>query len=161
MNYSEHNATWSISGKSKNRGNVKVYSTYGTARVNGYKVLEATLNLKTIKVYDTIENADGKQERILNKKETAIAQAKQELIKEEFDSWIWKDIDRRNKLVKLYNERFNSIKPREYNGKHIKFVGMNPEHQVNAIAHILYGNNTLLAHVVGAGKTFEMVAAAM
>ena len=139
--------------------------TYGTGRVNGYKIMEETLNLRDVRIFDYIEDGNGRKTAVLNKKETAIAQGKQELIKQAFSDWIWSDPERREQLTKLYNEKFNSIRPREYDGSHLNFVGINPEitlrpHQVNAIAHILYGGNTLLAHVVGAGKTFEMVAAA-
>lgn len=163
--FAAYTGEWSIDGKSYDRGNVKVYNTYGTGRVNGYKILEETLNLRDVRVFDYIEDENGKRTPVLNKKETAIAQGKQQLIKEAFAEWIWKDSERRARLTKLYNEKFNSIRPREYDGSHLNFVGMNPEitlrpHQVNAIAHILYGGNTLLAHVVGAGKTYEMVAAA-
>ncbi len=163
--FAAYTGDWSIDGKSYDRGNVKVYNTYGTGRVNGYKILEETLNLRDVRVFDYIEDENGKRTPVLNKKETAIAQGKQQLIKEAFAEWIWKDSDRRTRLCKLYNEKFNSTRPREYDGSHLNFVGMNPEitlrpHQVNAIAHILYGGNTLLAHVVGAGKTYEMVAAA-
>ena len=163
--FAAYTGEWSIDGKSYDRGNVKVYNTYGTGRVNGYKILEETLNLRDVRVFDYIEDENGKRTPVLNKKETAIAQGKQQLIKEAFAEWIWKDPDRRTRLCKLYNEKFNSTRPREYDGSHLNFVGMNPEitlrpHQVNAIAHILYGGNTLLAHVVGAGKTYEMVAAA-
>ena len=140
-------------------------NTYGTNRINGYKIVEETLNLKDVRIFDYVEDADGRKTAVLNKKETAIAQSKQQLIKQAFADWIWKDPERRERLCKLYNETFNSIRPREYDGSHLNFVGINPEitlrrHQVNAIAHILYGGNTLLAHVVGAGKTFEIVAAA-
>jgi len=163
--FASYTGEWSIDGKSYDRGNVKVYNTYGTGRVNGYKILEDTLNLRDVRVFDYVEDENGKRTPVLNKKETAIAQGKQQLIKEAFAEWIWKDPDRRTRLCKLYNEKFNSTRPREYDGSHLNFVGMNPEitlrpHQVNAIAHIMYGGNTLLAHVVGAGKTYEMVAAA-
>ena len=156
---------WNVEGKSYDRTNVKAYNTYGTSRINGYKIMEETLNLKDVRIFDYIEDENGKKTAVLNKKETAIAQGKQELIKQAFADWIWKDPERREKLTRLYNEKFNSTRPREYDGSHMSFVGINPEitlrpHQVNAIAHILYGGNTLLAHVVGAGKTFEMVAAA-
>ena len=166
VHYSDYSAEWNIEGKNYDRSNVKSYNTYGTSRVNAYKIIEDTLNLKDTKVFDTIINDDGSKTRVLNKKETAIAQMKQDQIKTEFENWIWSYPDRREKLVKLYNEKFNSIRPREYDGSNLQFNGMNPEislrpHQVNAIAHILYGGNTLLAHEVGAGKTFEMVAAAM
>ena len=166
VHFMESTAQWNIEGKNYDRGNVKAYSTYGTSRINAYKIIEETLNLKDVRIYDYIEK-DGKKVPELNKKETAIAQAKQEQIKTAFDEWIWSDIDRRDRLSKIYNEKFNSNRPREYDGSHINFHSMNPEitlrpHQVNAIARILYGNsNTLLAHEVGAGKTFEMVAAAM
>ena len=145
---------------------MKAYSTYGTSRINAYKIIEETLNLKDVRIFDYIEDEDGKKKAVLNKKETAIAQAKQELIKQGFQDWVWADPTRREKLTKMYNEKFNSIRPREYDGSHITFNGMNPEielreHQKNAVAHILYGGNTLLAHAVGAGKTFEMVSAAM
>ena len=157
---------WYIEGKSVDRDNVKAYSTYGTPRMNAYKIIEQTLNLKDVKVFDTIIDDEGRKQRVLNKKETAIASSKQDAIKEAFLNWIWEDPERRNKLVRLYNDKFNSIRPREYDGSHIDFVGMNPEiklrpHQLNAVAHVLYGKNVLLAHEVGAGKTFEMVAAAM
>lgn len=165
VHFSAYTGEWSIEGKSHDRGNFKTYNTYGTERVNGYKILEETLNLRDVRVFDYIEDENGRKTPVLNKKETAIAQGKQQLIKEAFTEWIWKDPERRERLTKLYNEKFNSTRPREYDGSHLSFVGMNPEiklrpHQVNAIAHILYGGNTLLAHVVGAGKTFEMVAAA-
>ena len=166
IHFSEYTGEWNIEGKSYDRGNVKAYSTYGTSRINAYKIIEETLNLKDVRIFDYEEDADGKKKAILNKKETAIAQAKQELIKQGFQDWIWSDPERRERLCKLYNEKFNSIRPREYDGSHITFNGMNPEielreHQKNAVAHILYGGNTLLAHAVGAGKTFEMTAAAM
>ena len=166
VHYSQFTGEWNIEGKSYDRSNVKAYSTYGTSRINAYKIIEETLNLKDIRIFDYIEDDEGKKKAVLNKKETAIAQAKQELIKQGFQDWIWADPTRREKLTKMYNEKFNSIRPREYDGSHIVFNGMNPEielreHQKNAVAHILYGGNTLLAHAVGAGKTFEMVAAAM
>ncbi|MDB7997024.1 N-6 DNA methylase [[Eubacterium] siraeum] len=166
IHFSEYTGEWNIEGKSYDRGNVKAYSTYGTSRINAYKIIEETLNLKDVRIFDYEEDADGKKKAILNKKETAIAQAKQELIKQGFQDWIWSDPERRERLCKLYNEKFNSIRPREYDGSHITFNGMNPEielreHQRNAVAHILYGGNTLLAHAVGAGKTYEMTAAAM
>ena len=166
VNYSQFTGEWNIEGKSYDRSNVKAYSTYGTSRINAYKIIEETLNLKDVRIFDYIEDEEGKKKAVLNKKETAIAQAKQELIKQGFQDWIWSDPVRREKLTKMYNEKFNSIRPREYDGSHIVFNGMNPEielreHQKNAVAHILYGGNTLLAHAVGAGKTFEMVAAAM
>ena len=166
VHYSQFTGEWNIEGKSYDRSNVKAYSTYGTSRINAYKIIEETLNLKDVRIFDYIEDEEGKKKAVLNKKETAIAQAKQELIKQGFQDWIWADPARREKLTKMYNEKFNSIRPREYDGSHIVFNGMNPEielreHQKNAVAHILYGGNTLLAHAVGAGKTFEMVAAAM
>ena len=166
VHYSQFTGEWNIEGKSYDRSNVKAYSTYGTSRINAYKIIEETLNLKDVRIFDYIEDDEGKKKAVLNKKETAIAQAKQELIKQGFRDWIWADPARREKLTKMYNEKFNSIRPREYDGSHIVFNGMNPEielreHQKNAVAHILYGGNTLLAHAVGAGKTFEMVAAAM
>ena len=165
VHYSKLTGTWNIEGKSYDRSSVKANSTYGTNRINGYKIIEETLNLKDVRIFDYVEDAEGRKTAVLNKKETAIAQAKQQLIKQAFADWIWKDPERRERLCKLYNETFNSVRPREYDGSHLNFVGINPEiklrpHQVNAIAHILYGGNTLLAHVVGAGKTFEIVAAA-
>ena len=166
LHFSEYTGEWNIEGKSYDGGNVKAYSTYGTKRINAYKIIEETLNLKDVRIFDYVEDSDGKKKAILNKKETAIAQAKQELIKQGFQDWVWAEPERRERLCKLYNEKFNSIRPREYDGSHITFNGMNPEielreHQKNAVAHILYGGNTLLAHAVGAGKTFEMTAAAM
>ena len=167
VNFSPLTAEWQIEGKGKTGINdVAAYETYGTSRANGYKILEDTLNLKDVRVYDTIEDVNGKQQRVLNKKETTLAQQKQQALKDAFAGWIWKDPQRRETLVKQYNELFNSTRPREYDGSHIHFVGMNPEislreHQKNAIAHVLYGGNTLLAHEVGAGKTFEMAASAM
>ena len=166
VHYSGITGEWRIEGKSKDRGNVKAISTYGTKRINAYEIIEDTLNLKDVRIFDYQYDEDGRRIAVLNKKETAIAQSKQELIKDAFAEWIWKDPDRREAICKTYNILFNSNRPREYEGSHISFSGMNPEitlrkHQVNAIAHILYGGNTLLAHVVGAGKTFEMVAAAM
>ena len=165
VHYSKYTGEWNIEGKSYDKGNIKAQNTYGTKRINGYKIIEETLNLRDVRIYDYETDHHGNRIPILNKKETAIAQGKQELIKQAFQDWIWKDPQRRERLCKLYNEKFNSIRPREYDGSHLNFVGINPEitlrpHQVNAIAHILYGGNTLLAHVVGAGKTFEMVAAA-
>ena len=165
VHYSRLTGEWSIEGRSSDPRNIKAISTYGTDRINAYKIIEQTLNLKDVRVMDYLEDENGRKVPVLNKKETAIAQGKQALIKQAFADWIWKDPDRRQKLCKLYNEKFNSTRPREYDGSHLNFVGINPEirlrpHQVNAIAHILYGWNTLLAHVVGAGKTFEMVAAA-
>ena len=166
LHFSQYTGEWNLEGKSYDRGNVKAYNTYGTSRINAYKIIEETLNLKDVRIFDYIEEPDGKKKAVLNKKETAIAQSKQELIKQGFQDWIWADPERRERLCKLYNEKFNSIRPREYDGSHITFNGMNPEielreHQKNAVAHILYGGNTLLAHAVGAGKTFEMTAAAM
>ena len=166
VHYSKLTGEWNVEGKSYDRSNLKAYNTYGTKRVNAYKIIEETLNMKDVRVFDYIEDAEGKKKAVLNKKETAIAQSKQELIKQGFQDWVWRDPARREKLVRLYNEKFNSNRPREYDGSHIIFSGMNPEiilreHQKNAVAHILYGGNTLLAHAVGAGKTFEMTAAAM
>ena len=166
VHYMESTSEWYLDGKSYDRYNVKANNTYGTHRANAYKIIEDTLNLKDTRIYDYFEDENGKKVAELNKKETAIAQAKQEQIKLAFNDWIWSDPERRERLVRVYNERFNSIRPREYDGSHINFDGMNPEitlrpHQINAIARILYGGNTLLAHEVGAGKTFEMVAAAM
>ena len=163
--YSEISGAWNISGKSLDRSNPRVTNTYGTMRVNGYRLLEDALNLRDTKIYDTVYE-DEKERRVLNKKETMLAQQAQEAIRDAFKQWIFKDLDRREELCKVYNERFNAIRPREYDGSHIKFVGMTPEislmpHQKNAVAHILYGNNTLLAHCVGAGKTFQMIAAGM
>mgnify|MGYP001851309919 CR=1 FL=1 len=167
VKFSPATAEWRIEGKTKTGFNdVAAYETFGTKRANGYKILEDTLNLRDVRVYDTIEEADGSKKRVLNKKETTLAQQKQQAIKDAFGNWVWKDPQRRETLVKQYNELFNSTRPREYDGSHIHFVGMNPEiklreHQRNAIAHVLYGGNTLLAHEVGAGKTFEMAASAM
>ena len=167
VNYSEFTAEWNISGKNSIPYNdINARMTYGTDCANAYKILEDTLNLRDVRIYDTVRDADGKEKRVLNSKETTLAQQKQQAIKEAFRDWIWRDPDRRRELVKLYNERFNSTRPREYDGRHLIFPGMNPEitlreHQRNAIAHDLYGGNTLLAHEVGAGKTFEMIAAAM
>ena len=166
VHYSSITGEWRIEDKNKDRGNVKAISTYGTKRINAYEIIETTLNLKDVRIFDYQYDEEGRRIAVLNKKETAIAQSKQELIKDAFAEWIWKDPDRREAICKTYNILFNSNRPREYDGSHINFSGMNPEitlrkHQVNAIAHILYGGNTLLAHVVGAGKTFEMVAAAM
>ena len=162
----EATGQWSITEKNFDRANVKANTTYGTKRMSAYHILEHILNQRDVRVFDYIEDENGKKKPILNKKETAIAQDRQELIKQKFAEWIWKDIDRRELLCRIYNETFNGVRPREYDGRHIRFEGMNPEitlrpHQVNAIAHILYGGNTLLAHEVGAGKTYEMVAAAM
>ncbi len=166
VHYSKFTSEWNVEGKSYDRSNVKAYNSYGTSRINAYKIIEETLNMKDVRIFDYIEDDEGKKKAVLNNKETQIAQAKQELIKQGFKDWIWNDPDRREKLVRLYNEKFNSIRPREYDGSHIILSGMNPEielreHQKNAVAHILYGGNTLLAHAVGAGKTFEMTAAAM
>ncbi len=163
VKFSEYNSQWYITSKNYDYSNVKANKTYGTNRVNAYEIIEKTLNLKDVKVFDTVTDIDGNKKREFNAKETAIAQAKQDQIKQAFEDWIFNDVERRERLVRLYNDRFNSIRPREYDGSHLNFVGMNPEiklrtHQQNAIAHILYGRNTLLAHEVGAGKTFEMVA---
>ena len=165
VHFSPITSEWNIEGKSYDKGNVRAYNTYGTSRINAYKIIEETLNLKDVRIFDYIEDDEGRKKAVLNKKETAIAQSKQEMIKQEFQDWIWSDPERRERLCKSYNEKFNSVRPREYDGSHIIFNGMNPEielreHQKNAVAHILYGGNTLLAHAVGAGKTFEMVAAA-
>lgn len=164
--HSKATGEWNITNKNADSSNVKSFTTYGTERVNAYHILEQTLNQKDVRVFDYIYDDDGNKKPVLNKKETAIAQDRQELIKAQFAEWIWKDIDRREQLCRIYNETFNSIRPREYDGQHIRFSGMNPEielrkHQIDAIAHIMYGGNTLLAHEVGAGKTYEMVAAAM
>ena len=166
LHYSPYTSEWSIENKSYDTSNLKVYRTYGTDRINAYKIIEETLNLKDVRIFDYVEDEEGRKKPVLNKKETTIALQKQELIKEGFKEWIWKDPQRREKLCKLYNEKFNSTRQREYDGSHITFNGMNPEielreHQKNAVAHILYGGNTLLAHAVGAGKTYEMTAAAM
>ena len=165
VHFSPFTSEWNIEGKSYDKGNVRAYNTYGTSRINAYKIIEETLNLKDVRIFDYIEDDEGRKKAVLNKKETAIAQSKQEMIKQEFQDWIWSDPERRERLCKSYNEKFNSVRPREYDGSHIIFNGMNleielREHQKNAVAHILYGGNTLLAHAVGAGKTFEMVAAA-
>ena len=167
VSYSPSTAEWNISGKSTpSKQDVNAYMTYGTERANAYRILEDTLNLRDVRIYDTVYDADGTERRVLNSKETTLAQQKQQAIKDAFQEWIWRDPNRRQTLVQQYNERFNSVRPREYDGSHIRFSGMSPEitlreHQKNAIAHILYGGNTLLAHEVGAGKTFEMVAAVM
>lgn len=166
LHYSPYTSEWSIENKSYDNTNIKAYRTYGTDRINAYRIIEETLNLKDVRIFDYVEDEFGKRKPVLNKKETTIALQKQELIKEDFREWIWKDPQRRERLCKIYNEKFNSTRPREYDGNHITFSGMNPEielreHQKNAVAHILYGGNTLLAHAVGAGKTFEMTAAAM
>ena len=167
VNYTPFTAEWQITGKSSiSQNNVAAYTTYGTSRANAYKILEDSLNLRDVRIYDTVEDADGRERRVLNAKETTLAAQKQQAIRDAFRDWIWKDPERRQTLVRQYNEEMNSTRPREYDGSHIRFGGMNPaitlrEHQLGAIAHILYGGNTLLAHEVGAGKTFEMVAAAM
>ena len=166
VHYSPFTSEWNIENKSYDTSNIKVFNTYGTSRINAYKIIEETLNLKDVRIFDYVEDEEGRKKPVLNKKETQIAQAKQELIKQGFRDWIWSDPARREKLCRLYNDKFNSLRPREYDGSHITFNGMNPEielreHQRNAVAHILYGGNTLLAHAVGAGKTYEMVAAAM
>lgn len=166
VSYSEVSGAWNVSGKSRDVNNPLVTATYGTTRANAYRLLEDALNLRDTKIYDTVRDIDGNERRVLNKNETMLAQQKQDAIKEAFKEWIFRDMDRREELVQTYNRRFNSIRPREYDGSHIRFVGMTPEitlmpHQKNAVAHILYGGNTLLAHCVGAGKTFEMIAAGM
>ena len=167
VNYTPFTAEWQVTGKSSvSQNNVAAYTTYGTSRANAYKILEDSLNLRDVRIYDTVEDADGKERRVLNAKETTLAAQKQQAIRDAFKDWIWKDPERRQALVRQYNEEMNSARPREYDGSHIVFGGMNPsitlrEHQLNAIAHVMYGGNTLLAHEVGAGKTFEMVAAAM
>ncbi len=163
--YSSYTANWNVKGKNDDSDNIKANVTYGTGRINAYKIIEDTLNLRDVRIFDTVYE-DGNEKRILNKKETAIAQQKQEAIKEAFQNWIYSEAERRERLCRIYNDRFNSIRPREYDGSHIRFTGMNPEitlrkHQIDAVAHILYGGNTLLAHCVGAGKTYEMTAAAM
>lgn len=160
VHFSPFTSEWNIEGKSYDKGNVRAYNTYGTSRINAYKIIEETLNLKDVRIFDYIEDDEGKKKAVLNKKETAIAQSKQEMIKQEFQDWIWSDPERRERLCKSYNEKFNSVRPREYDGSHIIFNGMNPEielreHQKNAVAHILYGGNTLLAHAVGAGKLLK------
>ena len=164
--HSHHTGEWNVTFKSMDGSNIKAVTTYGTERINAYHIFEQTLNQKDVRIFDTKIDANGNEVRVLNKKETAIAQDRQELIKAKFAEWIWKDIDRRERLCSIYNETFNALRPREYDGQHIRFSGMNPEitlrpHQINAIAHIMYGGNTLLAHEVGSGKTFEMVATAM
>lgn len=166
VHYSDITSQWSVEGKSHDRGNVKAGSTYGTSRANAYRIIEDSLNLRDTRVYDYIEDEDGKKKAVLNKEETAVAQGKQEIIRQAFEEWIWKDPERRERLVRKYNDTFNAIRPREYDGSHLTFPSMNPEiqlrkHQINAIARTIYGGNTLLAHVVGAGKTYTMVAAAM
>ncbi len=166
VKYSKLTGDWNIVGKNYDKVNVKANNTYGTKRINAYKIIEETLNLKDVRIFDYVENENGNRVPVLNRKETTIAQQKQDLIKSEFDNWIWKDPERRETLVRIYNEKFNSVRPREYDGSHIRFSGMNPEielrrHQQNAVARIMYGGNSLLGHVVGAGKTWTMVAAAM
>ena len=167
VNYTPYTAEWQVTGKSSvSYNDVAAYTTYGTDRANAYRLLEDALNLRDVRIYDTVEDADGRERRVLNAKETTLAAQKQQAIRDAFRDWIWKDPERRQTLVRQYNEEMNSTRPREYDGSHIRFGGMNPaitlrEHQLGAIAHILYGGNTLLAHEVGAGKTFEMVAAAM
>ncbi len=165
VNFSPFSSEWNITNKSEDRGNVKANSTYGTSRINAYQIIEQTLNLKDVRIFDYVIDDDGKKKPVLNKKETAIAMEKQDAIKQAFKDWIWNDPERRNRLCKMYNEKFNSIRPREYDGSHLIFPNMNPEitlrpHQLNAVAHSLYGGNTLLAHAVGAGKTYEMIAIA-
>ena len=165
VTYAPVNGQWNVSGKNADYRNPRVTATYGTQRANAYRLLEDALNLRDTKIYDTVQE-DGTEKRVLNKKETMLAQQKQEMIREEFKEWIFRDMDRRETLCRKYNELFNSIRPREYDGSHIQFAGMTPEitlmpHQKNAVAHILYGHNTLLAHCVGAGKTFQMIAAGM
>lgn len=165
VNFSPFSSEWNITNKSGDRGNVKANSTYGTSRINAYQIIEQTLNLKDVRIFDYVIDDDGKKKPVLNKKETAIAMEKQDAIKQEFKDWIWSDPERRNRLCEMYNEKFNSIRPREYDGSHLIFPNMNPEitlrsHQLNAVAHSLYGGNTLLAHAVGAGKTYEMIAIA-
>ena len=165
VNFSPFSSEWNITNKSGDRGNVKANSTYGTSRINAYQIIEQTLNLKDVRIFDYVIDDDGKKKPVLNKKETAIAMEKQDAIKQAFKDWIWNDPERRNRLCGMYNEKFNSIRPREYDGSHLIFPNMNPEitlrpHQLNAVAHSLYGGNTLLAHAVGAGKTYEMIAIA-
>ena len=166
VHFSKYTGEWQVEGRSLDKGNVKANNTYGTTRANAYRIIEDTLNLRDVRIYDYVEDEDGKKKAILNKKETAIAQGKQDLIKQAFQDWIWKDPERRQRLTDYYNENFNAIRPREYDGSHLNFYGMNPEirlreHQKNGVARILYGGNILLAYVVGAGKTYTMVAAAM
>ena len=165
VNFSPFSSEWNITNKSGDRGNVKANSTYGTSRINAYQIIEQTLNLKDVRIFDYVIDDDGKKKPVLNKKETAIAMEKQDAIKQAFKDWIWNDPERRNRLCEMYNEKFNSIRPREFDGSHLIFPNMNPEitlrpHQLNAVAHSLYGGNTLLAHAVGAGKTYEMIAIA-
>jgi N12 class adenine-specific DNA methylase len=166
VHYSHHTGEWNVTEKAADCSNIQAFNTYGTQRVSAYKIIEDSLNLRDVRVFDKIYDPNGDEKRVLNKKETAIAQAKQEIIRTKFEEWIWKDPARREYLCRLYNDKFNSIRPCEYDGSHLTFPGMNPEkhlrpYQVNAVAHILYGGNTLLAHEVGAGKTYEIVAAAM
>ena len=166
VHFSKYTGEWQVEGRSLDKGNVKANNTYGTTRVSAYRIIEDTLNLRDVRIYDYVEDDDGKKKAVLNKKETAIAQGKQDLIKQAFQDWIWKEPERRQRLTDYYNENFNAIRPREYDGSHLNFYGMNPEirlreHQKNGVARILYGGNTLLAYVVGAGKTYTMVAAAM
>ena len=166
IRYSKVTGEWNVSEKSIDRSNIRAYNTYGTQRINAYKIIEDTLNLRDVRIFDTVQDADGHEQRVLNKKETAIAQDKQDLIKQKFQEWIWAEPSRRDRLCRIYNEKFNSIRPREYDGSHIVFAGMNPEkklrpHQRNAVARAIYGGNALFGHVVGAGKTYEMIATAM
>ena len=166
IRYSKVTGEWNVSEKSIDRSNIRAYNTYGTGRINAYKIIEDTLNLRDVRIFDTVQDADGHEQRVLNKKETAIAQDKQDLIKQKFQEWIWAEPSRRDRLCRIYNEKFNSIRPREYDGSHIVFAGMNPEkklrpHQRNAVARAIYGGNALFGHVVGAGKTYEMIATAM
>lgn len=166
VHFSKFTGEWNIEGKSSDRDNVKANNTYGTHCASAYKIIEDTLNLRDTRIYDYVEDEEGKRKAVLNKKETAVAQGKQDLIKQAFKDWIWEDLERRQRLTAFYNENYNAIRPREYDGSHLKFYGMNPEiqlrrHQINGAARIIYGGNTLLAYVVGAGKTYTMVAAAM
>ena len=166
IRYSKVTGEWNVSEKSIDRSNIRAYNTYGTQRINAYKIIEDTLNLRDVRIFDTVQDADGHEQRVLNKKETAIAQDKQDLIKQKFQEWIWAEPSRRDRLCRIYNEKFNSIRPREYDGSHIVFAGMNPEiklrpHQRNAVARAIYGGNALFGHVVGAGKSYEMIATAM
>ena len=165
VHFSEYTGEWNIEGKSFDRGIIKAYNTYGTSRINGYKIIEETLNLRDVRIFDYVEDAEGRKQAVLNRKETAIAQGKQELIKAAFADWIWKDPSRRERLCSLYNNKFNSNRAREYDGSFLSFAGINPEitlrkHQINAVARGMLGGNELLAHVVGAGKTYTMVAIA-
>ena len=158
VHFSEYTGEWNIEGKSYDRGNIKAYNTYGTSRINGYKIIEETLNLRDVRIFDYVEDAEGRKQAVLNRKETAIAQGKQELIKAAFADWIWKDPSRRERLCSLYNNKFNSNRAREYDGSFLSFAGINPEitlrkHQINAVARGMLGGNELLAHVVGAGKS--------